>query len=89
MAFGIKPHRIIGDLRKLHDDELQNFYSLPSIIRMYQLKRDEMDRACRTLGEKLNAYRILVGKPEEKRPLGRSKCRGMIIFKWILEKYDA
>jgi hypothetical protein len=39
------------------------------------LKEDEMDRACSTNGEKRNAYRILVGKPEGKRPLGRPKRR--------------
>jgi hypothetical protein len=35
------------------------------------MKEDEMDRACNTMGEKRNAYRILVRKPEGKRPLGR------------------
>jgi hypothetical protein len=38
-------------------------------------KEDEMGRACSTNGEKKNAYRILVGKQEGKRPLGRSRCR--------------
>jgi hypothetical protein len=36
---------------------------------------DEMGMACRTNGEKRNAYRILLGKPEGKRPLGRPGCR--------------
>jgi hypothetical protein len=34
-----------------------------------------MGRACSTIGEKRNAYRILMGKPEGKRPLGRPRCR--------------
>jgi hypothetical protein len=34
-----------------------------------QIKEDEMDRECSTNGEKMNAYRMLVGKPERKRPL--------------------
>jgi hypothetical protein len=38
------------------------------------------------MGEKINAYRILVGKPEGKRPLGRASHRWKIILKWILEK---
>jgi hypothetical protein len=40
------------------------------------VKEDEMGRACSTNGgEEKNAYRILVGKPEGKRPLGRQRCR--------------
>jgi hypothetical protein len=46
-----------------------------------QLKEDEMGRACSTSGEKRNAYRILVGKPEAKRPLGRPRHRGWKILK--------
>jgi hypothetical protein len=48
-----------------------------------------MGRACSTNGEKRNVYRILVGKPEVKRPLGRPKCRwednikmGLVILEW-------
>jgi hypothetical protein len=37
------------------------------------------------MGEKGNAYRLLVGKPEGKRPLGRPRW---IILRWILERYD-
>jgi hypothetical protein len=36
--------------------------------------------------EKRNACRILVGKPERKDPLGRPRCEGRIIIKWIVEK---
>jgi hypothetical protein len=75
IIFGLKRDEIIGHLRKLHDDELHNLYSLPSIIRMYEVKWDELGRAYNTHGEKRNADRILVGKPEEERPLGRSRCR--------------
>jgi hypothetical protein len=45
-----------------------------------------MGRACSTNGEKRNAYRILVGKPEGKSPLGRPRrVGGWIILKWILD----
>jgi hypothetical protein len=40
------------------------------------------------MGEKRTAYRLLVGKPEGKRPLGRPKRRWVKILKWILERYD-
>jgi hypothetical protein len=54
---------LIGDWGKLHNEELHNLYSSPSIIRMIsQLKKDEVGRACSTNRVKRNAYRILVGK---------------------------
>jgi hypothetical protein len=51
-----------------------------------QFKEDEMDRACSTNGEKRNAYRILVGKPEGKRPLGSPRRRWVDNIKIVLER---
>jgi hypothetical protein len=50
-------------------------YGSPNIIKTDQVKEHEMGRACGTNGEKRNAYRILVGKSERKRPLGRPRRR--------------
>jgi hypothetical protein len=61
---------VTGDWRKLHNEELHNLYSCPSIIRVIKSKR-----ACSTNGEKRNSYRIFVAKPEGKRPLGRPRRR--------------
>jgi hypothetical protein len=47
-----------------------------------------MDRACRTNGEKRNAYRILVAKPERKRPLGRSRYRWVNDIKMDLRETE-
>jgi hypothetical protein len=58
-------------LLKLHNEELHNLYSSPSIIRMIKLRRMRWAGHAARMGEKRNAYRILVGKPEGKRPLGR------------------
>jgi hypothetical protein len=69
-VFGPKRDEVTGDWRKLHSEELHKLYSSPSIIRM--IKKDEMIRACNTNGEKRNAYRM-VGKPEMKRPMGRTR----------------
>jgi hypothetical protein len=46
-----------------------------TVRQVYQVKEGEMDRACSTNGGKRNAYRILVGNPEGKRPLGRHRRR--------------
>jgi hypothetical protein len=70
--FGPKRNEETGGWRKLHNEELHNLYSSPSIIGM--IKNDEMGGACSTNGEKRNAYRILVGKPG-RRPLGRIRRR--------------
>jgi hypothetical protein len=45
-----------------------------------------MGRACSTTGQKRNAYRILVGKPEEKNTKTDQDVGGWIILKWILER---
>jgi hypothetical protein len=66
-------------MRKLHKEKLHNLHSLPSIMsndnENDQVLEDAMGRACSMHGGKRNAFRILVGKPEGKRPLGRPRCR--------------
>jgi hypothetical protein len=59
--FGLERDEVTGGWRKLHNENLHNLYFLPCV-------------AC--MGEKRNAYGILVGKPEGKRSLGRPICRG-------------
>jgi hypothetical protein len=51
-----------------------------------QVKEDEMGRACSTKGAKRNAYRILVGNPEGKRPLGRPRHKWVDNIKWTLDR---
>jgi hypothetical protein len=46
-----------------------------------------MGRACSTKGDRRNAYRILVGKPEGRRPLGKPRRRWVDNIKWILERW--
>jgi hypothetical protein len=55
--------------------ELRDLYSLPSIIRIIKSRRMRWVGHVARMGEKRNAYRLLVGKPEGKRPLGRPRCR--------------
>jgi hypothetical protein len=47
-----------------------------------------MGKECGMNGEKRNAYSLLVEKPKGKRPLGRQRCKWVILLRWILERYD-
>jgi hypothetical protein len=73
--FGPKRDDVKGGWRKLHNEELHSLYSSPSIIRMIKSRRVRWAWYVPRMGEKRNAYRILVGKSEGKRPLGRPRRR--------------
>jgi hypothetical protein len=64
---------VTGYWRRLHNEELHNLYSSPNIIRMIKSRRMRWAGHVARMGETRNAYRILVGKPEGKRPLGRPR----------------
>jgi hypothetical protein len=61
--------------RKLHNEELHKLYSFPSIIRIINSRRMRWAGHVARMWENRNAYRILVGKPEGKRPLGTPRHR--------------
>jgi hypothetical protein len=69
--FGPKRDEVTGEWRKLHNEELNDLYSSPSIIRIIKSKRMRLTGHVARMGEKRNAYRLLVGKPVGKRALGR------------------
>jgi hypothetical protein len=73
--FGPKRDEVTREWRKLHNEELRDLYSSPSIIRIIKLRRMRWAGHVARMGEKRNAYRLLVGKPEGKKPLGRPGCR--------------
>jgi hypothetical protein len=86
--------------RKLHDEELHNLYSSPSIIRIIKSRRMRCAGHVARMGEKRNVYRLLVGKPEGKRPLGKLRRRwidnikmdlleiGLSVVNWIGQAQD-
>jgi hypothetical protein len=69
--FGLKIGEVTRDWRNVHNEELYNLYSLQSIIRMNKSRRMRWAGHVTQMGVKRNVYKILVGKPEEKTPLGR------------------
>jgi hypothetical protein len=68
--FGLKRDEVTAGWRKLHNQELRNLYSSPSIIRMVKSRRMRWEGHVTRIGEKTNVYRLLVGTPKGNRPLG-------------------
>jgi hypothetical protein len=76
--FGPKRDEVTGKWRKLHN-ELHNLYSSSDITRRMRW----VEHVAR-MGEERKVYKVLVGKPEGKRPLGRSSIGGKMGSEWIL-----
>jgi hypothetical protein len=62
-----------GSWRKLHNDELQSLYSSPNVVRVIKARRMRWAGDMTGMGERRGVYRVLVGRPEGKRPLGRPR----------------
>jgi hypothetical protein len=73
--FGPKRDGVTVEWRKLHNEEFHNLYSLPNIMRSIKSRRMRWAGHVARIGEKKNVYRLLVGKPEGKRPLRRPRRR--------------
>jgi hypothetical protein len=85
--FGPKKDGVTGGWRKLHNEELHNLYSSLSVFRIIKSRRMRWEGHVARMGEKRNLYRLLVRKPEGKRPLGRPRCGWMDNIKMdLLEK---
>jgi hypothetical protein len=72
---GPKGDEVTGEWRKLHNGELHNLYSSPDIIRQIKSSRMRWAGHVACMGEGRNVYRVLMGKPEGKRPLEGPRCR--------------
>jgi hypothetical protein len=73
--FGPKRYEVTGEWRKLHNEQLHDLYSSPSIITIMKSRRMRWAGLVTRMGDKKNVYRLLVGKPEGKRSLGRPRRR--------------
>ena len=72
-VFGPKKDEVIGEWRKLLKEELSVLYCLPNIVRVVKSRRMRWAGRVARMGEERVMHRVLVGKPEGKRPLGRPR----------------
>jgi hypothetical protein len=73
--FGPKRDEVTGEWRKLHNEELNDLYSSPNIVRVIQLRRMSWTEHVARMGERRAVYRVLVRNSEGKRPLGSPRRR--------------
>jgi hypothetical protein len=73
--FGPKRDEVTGEWRKFHNEELHNLYSSPDIVRQIKSRRMRWAGHVARMREERKVYKVLVGKPEGKRPLGRPRRR--------------
>jgi hypothetical protein len=73
--FGPRRDEVTGEYRKLHNEDLHDLYSSPSIIRLIKARRMRWAGHIARMGEKRNAYRLFVRKPEGGSSLGRPRRR--------------
>ena len=74
-VFGPKRGEVTGEWRKLHKEELSDLYSLPNIVWVLKSRKMRWAGHVVRMGEERGVHRFLVGKPEGKRPLGRTRRR--------------
>ena len=73
--FGSRMGEVTLEWRKLHNEELNDLYCSPNIVRVIKSRRMRWAGHVARMGERRDVYRVLVGKPEGKRPLGRPRRR--------------
>jgi len=73
--FRPRSDEVMGEWRRLHKEELNDLYSSPNIVRVIKSRRMRWAWHVARMGEERGVYRVLVGKSEGKRPLGRPRHR--------------
>jgi hypothetical protein len=86
--FGLKRDEVTGEWRKLHNEELNDLYSSPNTFRAIKSRRIRLVGQIESMGDSRGVYRVLVGKPEGKKPLVRPRRRWEDNIKRIFRKWD-
>ena len=86
--FGPKRDRVTGEWRKLHNEELNDLWSSPNIVRVIKSRRMRWAGHVARMEEGRGVHKVLMGKPEGKRPLGAQDVDGKIILRWIFRKWE-
>jgi len=73
--FGTRSDGVTGEWRRLHNEELNDLYCSPNIVRAIKSRRMRWAGHVARMGVEREGYRVLVGKPEGRRPLGRPRRR--------------
>jgi hypothetical protein len=73
--FRPKREEVVGGCGRLHNEEFHNLYDSPNKIRVIKSRKITLAKHVARMGERGNAYKILVEKPEGKRPPARPRCR--------------
>ena len=86
--FGPKKDGVTGEWRKLHNEELNDLYSPPNIVRVIKSRRMRWTSHVARMEEGRGVHKVLVGKPEGKRPLGRPRRRWEDNIKMDIEEVE-
>ena len=84
--FGPRKDDLTGERRRLNNEELNDLYCSPNIVRVIKSRRMRWAGHVARMGEKRGVYRVLVGKPEGRRPLGRRRSRWVDYIRMDLQE---
>ena len=84
--FGPRRDEVMGEWRRLHNEVLNDLYSSPNIVRVIKWRRMRWAGHVARMGEERGVYRLLVGKPEGRRPLGRPRRRWVVNIRMDLQE---
>ena len=86
--FGSKTDEVTAEWRRLHNEDLNDLYFSPGLVRVISSRRMRWAGHVARKGEMRDVYRVLVGNPRERRHLEDPLLDGRIILRWIFRKWD-